>query len=125
MPDVVTEVAQGRYQLGVTLDSGARTAIKKGSPISIVWPKPGAIVLYSPIAMTAQSSHSAASRALMAYVLSKEGQQHIADTGWQPIISGVTGPRQPAGATPVSPDWAALFGHQQELLAKYRSTFVQ
>jgi hypothetical protein len=37
----------------------------------------------------------------------------------------VSGPPQPAGATPVSPDWAALFGHQQELLAKYRSTFVQ
>jgi len=56
-------------------------------------------------------------------VLSAQGQQHIADTGWQPIISGV--PPQAAGASPVSPDWSALFGHQQELLAKYRSTFVQ
>ncbi|HEY8821349.1 MAG TPA: extracellular solute-binding protein [Dermatophilaceae bacterium] len=125
VPDVVTEVAQGRYQLGITLDSGARTAVKKGSPIVIVWPKPGAIVLYSPIAMTARSTHSVAAKEFMAYVLSAQGQQQISNTGWQPIISGVSGPPQPAGATPVSPDWAALFGHQQELLAKYRSTFVQ
>ena len=125
VPDVVTEVAQGRYQLGITLDSGARTAVKKGSPIVIVWPKPGAIALYSPIALTAQSPHATAAKEFMRYVLSTQGQQHIADTGWQPIISGLAGPAQPAGATSVSPDWAALFGHQQELLAKYRSTFVQ
>ena len=127
IPDVVTEVAQGRYQLGITLDSGARTAMKKGSPIVIVWPKPGAIVLYSPIAMTAQTARptGSAAREFMRYVLSTEGQQHIADTGWQPIIAGVPGPPQPAGATSVSPDWAALFGHQQELLATYRSIFVK
>ena len=127
IPDVVTQVAQGRYQLGITLDSGARTAVKKGSPIVIVWPKPGAIALYSPIAMTAQTARPTGSavKEFMTYVLSPEGQQHIADTGWQPIISGVPGPPQPAGATSVSPDWAALFGHQQELLATYRSTFVQ
>jgi iron(III) transport system substrate-binding protein len=125
IPDVVTQVAQGRYQLGITLDSGARTAVKKGSPIEIVWPKPGAIVLYSPIAMTAKSTRSAAAKDFMSYVLSTPGQQHIADTGWQPVISGVPGPAQPAGATSVAPDWAALFGHQQELLAKYRSTFVK
>jgi len=116
-----------RDQLGITLDSGARTAVKKGSPIVIVWPKPGAIALYSPIAMTAQTARPTGSavKEFMTYVLSPEGQQHIADTGWQPIISGVPGPPQPAGATSVSPDWAALFGHQQELLATYRSTFVQ
>lgn len=125
IPDVVTQVAQGRYQLGITLDSGARTAVTKGSPIVIVWPKPGAIALYSPIAMTAQSAHSSAAKEFMTYVLSTQGQRHIADTGWQPIIPGVPGPAQPAGATSVSPDWVALFGHQQELLAKYRSTFVQ
>ena len=125
IPDVVTQVSQGAYQLGITVDSGVRTAIKKGSPIVMVWPKPGAIVLYSPIALTAMSAHSEAVKAFMTYVLSGEGQKLIADTGWQPIISGVTGPPQPVGATSVAPDWTALFGHQQALLARYRSTFVQ
>lgn len=125
IPDVVTRVSQGSYQLGITLDSGVRSAMKKGSPITMVWPKPGAIVLYSPIAMTAGTARSAAVKEFMTYVLSAPGQKLIADTGWQPIISGVSGPPQPAGATSVAPDWAVLFGHQQELLAKYRTTFVQ
>ncbi len=127
IPDVITQVAQGRYKLGITLDSGARTAVKAGSPIVIVWPKPGAIALYSPIAMTAQTARPTgmAAKEFMTYVLSRQGQQHIADTGWQPIIPGVPGPAQPAGATSVSPDWATLFGHQQDLLTQYRSTLVQ
>jgi iron(III) transport system substrate-binding protein len=125
IPDVVTEVSQGSYQLGITLDSGVRTAMKKGSPVVMVWPKPGAIVLYSPIAMTARSAHSAAVKEFMTYVLSTQGQKLIADTGWQPIISGVPGPPQPARATSVAPEWTSLFGQQKALLARYRSIFVQ
>ncbi len=124
IPDVVTQVAQGTFSVGITLDSGIRDAIAKGSPVDLVWPKPGAIALYSPIALTA-SSHAATATDFMGYVLSTDGQQRIAATGWQPIVPGVPGPPQPAGAQTVSPDWAALFGHQVELLGQYRSVFVQ
>lgn len=125
IPDVVTQVAQGSFDVGITLDSGVRTAIAKGSPVALVWPKPGAIALYSPIAQTTASTKAGAAKAFMGYVLSTEGQQRIADTGWQPIIPGVPGPTQPAGAQAVSPDWNALFGRQEELLSQYRSVFVQ
>ncbi len=125
IPDVVTQVAQGTFSVGITLDSGIRDAITKGSPVDLLWPKPGAIALYSPIALTTSSSHAAAATDFLGYVLSTDGQQRIAATGWQPIVPGVPGPAQPAGAQTVSPDWAALFGHQAELLEQYRSVFVQ
>jgi len=125
IPDVVTQVAQGTFSVGITLDSGIRDAIAKGSPVDLVWPKPGAIALYSPIALTTASPHVAAATRFMDYVLSTDGQQRIAATGWQPIVPGVPGPPQPAGAQTVSPDWAALFGHQAELLGQYRSAFLQ
>jgi iron(III) transport system substrate-binding protein len=125
IPDVVTQVAQGTFSVGITLDSGIRDAIAKGSPVDLVWPKPGAIALYSPIALTTASPHVAAATGFMDYVLSTDGQQRIAATGWQPIVPGVPGPPQPAGAQTVSPDWAALFGHQAELLGQYRSAFLQ
>lgn len=125
IPDVVTQVAQGRFQLGITLDSEARAAQQKGSPIEVVWPKPGAITVYSPIAMTtAAMSRAPAVKDFLGYVLSTQGQQRIAATGWQPVVAGVAGPPRPAGATSVSPDWSALFGHQQELLTQYRATFI-
>jgi iron(III) transport system substrate-binding protein len=125
IPDVVTQVAQGTYSAGITLDSQVRDAMKQGSPVDLVWPTSGAIALYSPIAQTSASAHAPAAKDFISYVLSQDGQQRIATTGWQPIVAGVPGPPQPAGARSVSPDWKALFGHQDQLLAQYRSVFVQ
>jgi iron(III) transport system substrate-binding protein len=123
VPEVVTSVAQGRYKLGITLDSEVRSAAAKGSPVSMVWPADGAISLYSPIAETATTRRAPAAEAFMSFVLSNDGQHRIADTGWQPILPGVPGPPQPAGATSVSPDWAALFGRQRDLLQQYQAIF--
>jgi iron(III) transport system substrate-binding protein len=123
VPEVVTSVAQGRFKLGITLDSEVRSAVAKGSPVAMVWPSDGAISLYSPIAQTAAARQAPAAQAFMEYVLSADGQRRIAGTGWQPIRSDVPGPPQPAGATAVSPDWAALFGRQREILQQYQAIF--
>lgn len=125
IPDVVTQVAQGSAAVGITLDSEVRAAVKKGSPVQLVWPEPGAIALYSPIAQTSAAAQPDAARAFMGYVLSTQGQQRISATGWQPIVPGVAGPEQPPGKKTVSPDWTALFGHQKELLDQYRAVFIQ
>jgi iron(III) transport system substrate-binding protein len=123
VPEVVTDVAQGRFKLGVTLDSEIRSAVAKGSPVRMVWPTDGAIALYSPIAETARPPHASTAQAFLSYVLSADGQRRIGQTGWQPIRPGVAGPPQPAGATTVSPDWTALFGKQRDLLQQYQGIF--
>ena len=123
IPEVVTDVADGRYQVGITLDSQVRTAIAAGSPVQMVWPKPGAIALYSPIAVTAHSKQSAADTAFLDYVLSEQGQKEIAATGWQPIVPGIPGPPIPAGGHEVWPDWPSLFPQEQQLLSRYQAIF--
>jgi iron(III) transport system substrate-binding protein len=118
--DVTTGVAEGRYAAGMTLDNSARTAMKKGSPIELVWPSSGAIAIYSPIAAVAASPNLAAADAFVDFSLSLPGQALIAGTGWQPVA----GPGGPAAeGKQVSPDWAAAFGKQKELLASYRAIF--
>ena len=125
IPEVVTDVAEGRYQLGITLDSEVRSAIAEGSPVVMDWPADGAIALYSPIAETvAATGHTnTAAQALLRYVLSPAGQAVIGKTGWQPVLPGVAGPPRPAGATEVYPGWTALFGHQQQILRQYQAIF--
>jgi ABC-type Fe3+ transport system, periplasmic component len=118
--DVTTGVAEGRFKAGMTLDSSARTAIKKGSPITLVWPSGGAIAIYSPIAAVAASKNLATADSFVDFTLSPTGQSLIAGTGWQPIV-GSGGPR-PQGAQ-ISPDWAAAIGKQKDLLAAYRAIF--
>jgi iron(III) transport system substrate-binding protein len=123
IPEVVTDVADGRYQVGITLDSQVRGAIAAGSPVRMVWPSPGAIALYSPIAVTGDSKNGAADSAFLDYVLSEKGQREIAATGWQPVLSGVPGPPIPTGGHEVWPDWNSLFGRQQQLLSRYQAIF--
>ncbi len=118
--DVTTGVAEGRFAVGMTLDNSARTAIKKGSPITLVWPSSGAIAIYSPIAAVAASGNQVTTDAFVDYTLSAPAQALIAGTGWQPVV-GPGGPE--IGGQQVSPDWAAAFGKQKELLASYRAIF--
>lgn len=121
--DVVTGVAEGRLKAGMTLDSSARAAIAKGSPIELVWPTSGAIAMYSPIGIVKDRSAEAdaAAQAFAEFVISRQGQEAIAKTGWQPVRDDVTGP--PIGGSQVTVDWDAAYKRQKELLEEYRSIF--
>jgi iron(III) transport system substrate-binding protein len=122
-PEVVNEVAEGRFELGITLDNSARPVIARGSPIRMVWPEPGAIAMYSPIAVFDSTTNATAAESFTNFVLTPEAQAKIAGTGWEPIRDDVEGPAKPAGAKQVTPDWTAIFGRQAELLQQYRSIF--
>lgn len=122
IPDVVTGVAEGQFDAGITLDKTARDAIAKGSPIKIAWPASGAIAIYSPIAILRGARNRTAAEELANFVLTRAGQQAIAGTGWQPIRSDVSG-GPPIDGKQVSPDWAAIFDREEQLLSDYRAIF--
>lgn len=121
--DVITGVAQGRYKAGMTLATSARQEIAKGAPIELVYPQPGAISVYSPVAVVKTSANTASAQSLVEYLLSADGQRRIASTGWQPVRKDVAGPALPVGARLVAPDWARLYDRQQKLLDDYRQIF--
>lgn len=119
--EVVTGVAEGRYQVGMTLDFSARQAMERGSPVHLIWPESGAIAMYSPIAVLDSSEAVEAAEAYVDFVLDVEGQQAIASSGWQPVHPDVEGP--PVEGPQVTPDWDAAFERRDELLEEYRAIF--
>ena len=119
--DVITGVAKGQYLVGMALDKSIRDEVTKGSPIKLVWPKEGAIAIYSPIAVFGSSADIPASEALVNFILSTDGQTQIAGTGWQPIRSDV--PWTLSGGTTLQPDWTTIFAQQDQLLKDYRTIF--
>ncbi len=121
IPEVLTSVAEGQYDLGMTLDKTARDAIAAGSPVHIAWPTSGAIAVYSPVAVFDSTDNPGAAESFANFLLTVEGQTAIADTGWQPIRDDVAGPE--IGGPQVAPDWNAIFDRQEELLRDYRSIF--
>ena len=50
--DVTTGVAQGLYDAGMTIANSAYAAAKSGSPVIVSWPKPGAVAIYGPVAVS-------------------------------------------------------------------------
>ncbi|MEX2184684.1 MAG: extracellular solute-binding protein [Chloroflexota bacterium] len=120
--EVTTGVAEGRFKAGITLDFSVRSAAAKGSPVQLVWPASGAVTMPSPIAAVATSQSGATARSFMEYVLSREGQALIAASGWQPARAGVDG-GPPIDGLQIRPDWATVFGRQDDLLAAFRAIY--
>ncbi|MDX1659979.1 MAG: extracellular solute-binding protein [Nitriliruptorales bacterium] len=115
--EVVTGVAEGRFSAGMSLDKVVRGAADKGSPITLVAPDPGAVAIYSPIAVIAAST-SAFAETFANFVLTVEAQEEIAATGWQPVRDEVEWPHD---LPQVFPDWQTAFERREELLEEYRS----
>jgi len=91
-----TEVAAGAFRVSLTLDNMVRGMKAQGSPIDLVYPEDGAILLPSPIAIVKTSEHVAAAKTFVDYLLSAEGQQVLVDIGnYIPARSDVA---PPAGA---------------------------
>ena len=120
---MLTGVAQGTYDAGIVLANAAYLAQQDGSPIEVVWPKPGAVAIYAPIAATTKPGAEPIAEAFVAYVASEEGQRVMAETDVYPVLEHVPGPPVPDDASIISPDWTALSGTSADLLARYRQIF--
>jgi iron(III) transport system substrate-binding protein len=121
--DALTGVEQGTYQVGVTLANAGYAAQRKGSPIEVVWPKPGGIAIYAPIGLTTKKQPSPLAEEFAGYAASRVGQQMMAGQETYVTIPGLGGPPIPAGSPTVSPDWAALATQSKSMLAEYVAIF--
>lgn len=118
--EVTTGVAEGRFAAGMTLDSSARTAQEKGSPVKLAAPEPGAIAIFSPIGVAAEAENAEAAAAFVSYTVTEPAQEAIAGTGWEPIRADVQwGHDLPQ----VFPDWGAIAEDQDQLLEEYGAVF--
>lgn len=119
--EVTTGVAEGQFRAGITLDSSARAAVAKGSPVELVWPSSGSVAMYSPVGVVDGSENPAAAEALVEFLLSAEGQRILGEAGQEPVLPGFGGPEP--GGDQARPDWRAIFGQQEQFLEQYRAIF--
>jgi iron(III) transport system substrate-binding protein len=121
--DVTTGVAQGTYDAGITIANSAYAAQEKGSPIAVSWPKPGAVAIYGPVAISKTTKNAEAAQDFISYVTSREGQTVIGRAGSYPTLPDAAGPEKPNGAPIVYPDWNALTSQKAALLEDYAKIF--
>jgi iron(III) transport system substrate-binding protein len=119
--DVLSGVATGKYRAGATLANAAYAARKKGSPISVRWPRPGGVAIFAPVGVTTRHGRSPLAGSFAAFLISRAGQQLLVAQNTYPALPGVAGPL-PLGAT-VAPDWPALYPTYQKLLEADATVF--
>lgn len=121
--DTLTGVAQGKYLTGVTLANAAYAAQRKGSPITVSWPRPGAAAIYAPIGVTTRKGLSPMATRFADYAASRAAQTIMAGQDTYPTLPGIDGPPIPPGSPIAQPDWPSLFDSYQSVLAEYVSVF--
>ena len=122
--DTLTGVAQGKYLAGVTLANAAYDARRKGSPITVSWPRPGAAAIYAPIGVTTRKGLSPMATRFADYAASRAAQTIMAAQDTYPTLTGIDdGPPLPAGSLIAQPDWPTLFDTYKSVLADYVKVF--
>lgn len=78
---VQNKLLTGEYDVVIILEENILKLADKGEPVKVVYPTDGVVVIPSPIAMFKDSPNKSASKKIMDWFLSKEGQQIIVN-GW-------------------------------------------
>lgn len=121
--DVTTGVAQGRFKAGITIASSAYPAKAAGSPIDVVWPEPGAIAVYEPVALSRTTHERAVAQDFISYLFGSPAQKALSAGGGYPVVPGVRAPAEPSDAPVVEPDWPAIASTRDAILAQYQQVF--
>ncbi|WP_141589638.1 ABC transporter substrate-binding protein [Myxococcus sp. AB056] len=97
---VLQKVESGEADAGVLLLENALAAQARGSPIQVVWPTDGAVVIPGPAALFATTPNPVAAKAVVDVLLSPEGQRIIVEKGdMHAVDPRLAGPRGEAGVS--------------------------
>jgi iron(III) transport system substrate-binding protein len=117
----------GEFAAAGVLDYFIRQAKADGSPVDLVYPESGTVVIPSPIAMTASAQNPEGAKVFLDYLLSQEGQQAVVEIGgFYPVRDDVDAPE---GAPTLDDlvklevDWVELVERTDEINADWRQIF--
>jgi sulfate/thiosulfate transport system substrate-binding protein len=94
----LADFVSGSGDVLISYENEAIYAQAKGQAVDYVIPS-DTLLIENPIAVTASSKHPAEAKAFVDFLYSKVGQQIFADTGYRPVVAGVT-PAKGAFPTP-------------------------
>lgn len=123
---VQTKILTGEYDAVIILEENMLKIAAKGEPVKVVYPKDGVIMIPSPIAMFNSSANPEASKMVLDWFLSAEGQQIIVK-GWMHSVREDVA--SPTGADPLKSfigntmktDWEQFSKESEKIKETFRS----
>jgi iron(III) transport system substrate-binding protein len=121
---VGTDVASGKVQVGVTLDSVARSLLAQGAKVSLVWPSDGTVRAPATVGITNATTQPQAAKAFVTWMLSRQGQIEAAKLGYDAAYFGAT-PTYPAPKKEkqLNVNWPRITANQISILSDFAGIF--
>ena len=121
---VGTDVASGKDQVGVTLDSVGRSLLAQGANVSMIWPKDGSVPCPATIGITKDTTQAPAAKAFVTWMLSRQGQIEAAKLGYDAAYFGAT----PSNPVPkhekqLDVNWSRITTNKTSILAGFAGIF--
>lgn len=121
---VGTDIAQGQYDAGITLDSVVRDLVSKGAPVKIVWPASGSVPVPAPVGLTTTAQNPVAAKAFFDWLLSPDGQKEMVTLGYVPAVADTpAGGLIPPGTKQLPVDWTMLAAQKDSILKQFNAIF--
>lgn len=121
---VGTDVASGKDEVGVTLDSVARSLVAQGANVSVVWPSDGTVPCPATIGITKDTSNAPAAKAFVTWLLSRPGQVEAAKLGYDAAYFGATPTDpMPKHEKQLNVNWDRITTNQASILSGFAGIF--
>jgi iron(III) transport system substrate-binding protein len=124
--DATTMLVAKERSVGAVLDAGTGKAISRGSPIQIVYPTDGSLLLALPSAIPANAPHPNAAKLFMEFLLSPEASKVAVEYFNAPLLDSVPPPKGMKSASEVKtlrPTAAEIHKGVPEAIERWRDTF--
>jgi iron(III) transport system substrate-binding protein len=92
-PVLQQKLARGEYGIAITTDFGVRQEAAKGAPLAAVYPRDGAILVPTPVAVPTWSRNPELAERFLRFLLSPTAQRIFAERGYYPVMPGAPRPQ--------------------------------
>jgi iron(III) transport system substrate-binding protein len=123
---VLQKLASGEISIAEIVDFFVRHARAQGSPVDYVWPKEGAVLVPTPVAIVKGTGNLTAAEAFVNYLYTPAAQRLFVERSYVPVVPGIPlPPGVPALSTIkiIQPNLAYIAQHREEIKQTFTGLF--
>lgn len=127
---IQNKLLTGEYLAAIILEENILKMAAKGEPVKVVYPADGTIIIPSPVAIFNTSKNQEASKVVLDWLLSQQGQQVIVK-GWMHSVRDDVEPPKGAPALKTfaekafKPDWGKLSKNNETIKEAFRARVLE
>ena len=127
---IQNKLLTGEYLAAIILEENILKMAAKGEPVKVVYPADGTIIIPSPVAIFNTSKNQEASKVVLDWLLSQQGQQVIVK-GWMHSVRDDVEPPKGAPALKTfaekafKPDWGKLAKNNETIKEAFRARVLE